>query len=71
MANMSYCMFENTARDLEDCVFNMEEADSLGDLDMNPYEKAAFARMWDIARRFLAEHARLLNTEEVADACED
>jgi hypothetical protein len=49
----------------------MEEAESLSDLDMNDYEKAAFARMWDIARCFLAEHERLLNTEEVTDACED
>ena len=25
MPNMSYCRFENTARDLQDCRFNMDE----------------------------------------------
>ena len=65
MSNMSYCMFENTARDLADCVSRMEEAESMGDLDMNDYELQAFHSMFRIAREFLAEHERLLNTEAV------
>lgn len=61
MANMSYCRFENTIRDLQDCVYAMEEAESIEDLDMNDYEKSAFLAMWNVARNFLAEHERLLN----------
>ena len=67
MANMSYCMFENTARDLQDCVRAMEEANSLEDLDMSKYELRAFHSMFRIAREFLAEHERLLNTEDEED----
>ena len=67
MGNMSYCMFENTAKDLADCVSRMEEAGSLGDLDMNEYEKVAFMSMFRIAREFLAEHERLLNAQFMED----
>lgn len=63
MSNMSYCRFENTARDLQDCVAAMEDANSLEDLDLSKYELMAFHEMFNIARDFLAEHARLLNTE--------
>tara|TARA_B100001093_G_C26342839_1_gene806791 strand:- start:193 stop:402 length:210 start_codon:yes stop_codon:yes gene_type:complete len=27
MSNMSYCRFENTARDLRDCIYAIEERD--------------------------------------------
>lgn len=63
MANMSYCMFENTSMDLADCVSRMEEAESLQDLDMNDYELRAFHEMWRTARAFLAEHERLLRAD--------
>ena len=61
MANMSYCRFENTIKDLQDCVYAMEEAETMADLDMNEYEEQAFLAMWNVARSFLAEHERLLN----------
>ena len=61
MANMSYCRFENTIRDLQDCVYAMQEAGSIEDLDMNEYEKSAFLAMWNVAREFLFEQERLLN----------
>lgn len=61
MANMSYCRFENTMRDLQDCVYAMEESETMADLDMNQYEEQAFLAMWNVARNFLAEHERLLN----------
>lgn len=63
MANMSYCMFENTSMDLADCVSRMEDAESLDELDMNEYELRAFHEMWRTCRAFLAEHERLLNAE--------
>ena len=61
MANMSYCRFENTIKDLQDCVYAMEESETMADLDMNEYEEQAFLAMWNVARNFLAEHERLLN----------
>jgi hypothetical protein len=64
MASMSYCMFENTENEMRQVVDAMSEADSLRDLDLNSYEHEAFLRMFRLARNFLAEHERLLSTEE-------
>ena len=65
MGNMSYCMFENTSQDLNECVAAMEDAETLDDIDMNDYEKRAFYHMFHLCRQFLAEHERLLiNTNE-------
>jgi len=49
MANMSYCRFENTERDLRDCFNNMDE-----DLD-NEEEKRAKARLIKLCERIAAE----------------
>ena len=67
MANMSYCMFENTSQDLAQCVDAMENAETLDDLDMNDYEKRAFYEMWNTCRSFLAEHERLLTAENLRE----
>lgn len=71
MGSMSYCLFENTAGELGRCVSRMEDAESLADLRLNEYELRAFHEMWRTCRDFLAEHERLLNTQEVdlADKC--
>lgn len=63
MPSMSYCLFENTASELARCVDRMEEAGSLRDMKFSEYEMRAFESMFRIARSFLAEHERLLNTE--------
>lgn len=63
MPSMSYCMFENTLSDLGQCVSAMEEANTLADLKLNEYEHRAFMSMWNECRSFLAEHERLLITE--------
>ena len=47
MANMSYCRFENTANDLEDCY------DHLGDEDLSDSEKRARGKLIDYARRIV------------------
>lgn len=65
MSNMSYCRFENTLRDLEDCIVAMNNASTLADLDMSKYEERAFNAMWNTCREFLAEHARLITAETV------
>jgi len=63
MGSMSYCLFENTASELGRCVNRMSEAESVTDMDFREYEQRAFDSMFRIAREFLAEHERLLNTE--------
>lgn len=70
MSNMSYCMFENTYRDLADCVGRMEEAETVEDLDMNDYESRAFYAMFNLCRNFLAEHERLLNAQNQRERAE-
>ena len=35
MSNMSYCRFENTARDLQDCVYALDDSDVE---DLSSYE---------------------------------
>lgn len=64
MPSMSYCKFENTLSDLSGCVDAMEQAQTMKDLDMNEHEVQAFYAMWRACRAFLAEHERLILTEE-------
>ena len=46
MGNMSYCRFENTARDLQDCV----NAIDIGETDeLNEYEKSGLADILKLA----------------------
>lgn len=61
MPSMTYCMFENTDIELAQCISAMEEANSIEDLDLNEYEKAAFLSMWNSCREFLYHHERILN----------
>ena len=63
MGSMSYCWFENTASELERCVDRLSIGMSIADMDFSEYEQRAFDSMFRIARDFLAEHERLLNTE--------
>tara|TARA_Y100000034_G_scaffold41102_1_gene50590 strand:+ start:768 stop:974 length:207 start_codon:yes stop_codon:yes gene_type:complete len=44
MSNMSYCRFENTARDLRDCVYAIEN----GELDdLSSYERNGLEELLD------------------------
>lgn len=67
MANMSYCRFENTSRDLQDCIYAMEEAVDLPALDLNQYEKSAFEGMRAQCQRFIEEHDRLMAASTEAE----
>ena len=49
MSNMSYCRFQNTASDLQDC------ADNLRDGDLSRQEKRARANLLMIAMQMLEE----------------
>lgn len=65
MANMSYCRFENTSRDLIDCVDVMMEAYDLQDLDLSNNELMSLKYMRTFCEKFLEEANRLLNTESI------
>ena len=45
MPNMSYCKFENTLADLEECRGEMTHCDSIEDLDLSPTELSALQQM--------------------------
>ncbi len=62
MANMSYCMFENTLGDLEQCVEAMEEAINLQDLHLSKYEMNCYHDMKELCERFLAQYNVLEQT---------
>lgn len=55
MSNMSYCRFENTARDLADCEEALSEMiDAPADCgNVNSYEMAAAPRLFDSAANLL------------------
>ena len=44
MTNMSYCMFENTDQDIQQCI-NAIESGEVDINDMSSYEKSAFMRI--------------------------
>ena len=49
MANMSYCRFENTARDLRDCVYAIENGEHTDDL--SSYEKDGLEELLDLCEQ--------------------
>ena len=71
MANMSYCMFENTSRDLRDCTTAMEEACDMSELDLSKDELRSMKWMRDLCEKFLEESDRLMQAEEEADGQPD
>jgi hypothetical protein len=46
MANMSYCRFENTTKDMQDCINAIEEGDTR---DLSRYEASALREFLDLA----------------------
>ena len=49
MPNMSYCRFQNTVQDMEDCFNTMYEAvDAEEPMQLSDDEQRAFQRMYDM-----------------------
>ena len=46
MANMSYCRFENTTRDMQDCLYAIEEGDTR---NLSRYEASALREFLNLA----------------------
>lgn len=47
---MSYCRFENTAKDMQDCVYAIEERDVY---DFGDYELRGFKQVLELAREIV------------------
>ena len=60
MANMSYCRFQNTVQDFEDCLEFFQEQESIDDLSAE--EKRAAKKLIRLAVQ-MAEYQDLLNKE--------
>ena len=57
MSNMSYCRFENTARDLEDCLDAIQSGE-INDLG-SQYEVDALEELLDLCKEIVAYKMRL------------
>jgi hypothetical protein len=53
MANMSYCRFENTANDLRDCVYAIEEGEYNNGI--SDTEKRGLDKIFELAHRLVNE----------------
>ena len=60
MANMSYCRFENTLRDLRDCYNNMNN-------DLSKSEFYARKQMIEMCANIANQHEDLLDEEFIDD----
>lgn len=58
MANMSYCRFENTARDLQDCRDALDEGADLESVSAD--EARAMIRLIRLCREITYNHGHLL-----------
>ena len=61
--NMSYCMFENTMRDMRQCLEAMDEAETLKELDLSRTEKNSYVLLREFCQNFLDIAERLDETE--------
>ena len=59
MPSMSYCKFENTLNELEQCMTAIEEARRPADLDQSSYEDAAMHDLRAMCEEFIHEYDRL------------
>ena len=59
MPSMSYCVFENTSGDMNQCLNKMSEARVIDDLDMNEYEQRAFRDLYVQCQEYIALYREL------------
>ena len=67
--NMTYCMFENTANDLRQCLESMDAAETLAELDLSRDEKRSYDLMREFCQNFVdiahrLDHAEAAGVEE-------
>ncbi len=64
MANMSYCRFENTASDLQDCVYAIQDGDIN---DLSRFEIRGAHKLLELARELIELENDLLNGIEESE----
>ena len=57
--NMTYCMFQNTATDLRQCLESMDAAETMAELDLSRDEKRSYDLMREYCQNFLDIASRL------------
>ena len=67
--NMSYCMFQNTATDLRQCLESMDAAETLAELELSRDEKRSYDLMREFCQNFVdiahrLDHAEAAGVEE-------
>ena len=67
--NMTYCMFENTANDLRQCLESMDAAETLAELDLSRTEQRSYDLMREFCQNFVdiahrLDHAEATGVEE-------
>ena len=61
--NMTYCMFQNTATDLRQCLESMDAAETLSELELSRDEKRSYDLMREFCQSFLDIAYRLDDAE--------
>ena len=61
--NMSYCMFQNTATDLRQCLESMDAAETLAELELSRDEKRSYDLMREFCQNFVDIAHRLDHAE--------
>ena len=65
MANMSYCRFQNTVMDMQDCFNAIEEALDNGEpMDLSTDEQRAFQRMFNLMEDMMPLMEQATEAEE-------
>jgi hypothetical protein len=59
MSNMSYCRWENTANDLQDCFNSLSEEGNIAEWyeNLNSYEQQGFRNVMSLVNEFTREVA--------------
>lgn len=53
MTSMTYCMFENTAEELDNCIEGLTEVGHFDELDLSDSETIALRRLSRMCKEFL------------------
>ena len=64
---MSYCRFENTAKDMQDCIYAIEERDLY---EFSDYELSGFKEVYELAQEIVSmedDIERILEYYESSD----
>ena len=64
MTSMSYCMFENTASELNQVVQAMSEAETWEDLDLNEYENRAKETLYELCQNYIEAYTHFSDMQE-------